>query len=143
MHHARPRMHQKNMRPLSNMHRRREVIQASRQDADPQVWGPVLWNLLFAAAERADFDLAASGGDDSPTSLPCTSFSRCSKKPCHADVPSHVPTAPETQTTATFDLEPFTKWLWSIKDMVNQSLRVPELPYAILSQRFAHFDALR
>lgn len=103
---------------------------------DPVVWGPPLWDLLFSVAfhhpegcDDALYDLFTS----LMFTLPC--------KDCQKSYAKILTRKAPLQRECRKD-EYHAKWLWSVKDMVNQKLHKAYVGYSDVRKRYTMFRTL-
>ena len=104
-------------------------------DIDPLIWGSPLWDLLFVLSYRCDDtneSLVEFGKlfDSLGHILPC--------KTCRRSYSSHVKKVPPVFKCK----EDVSKWLWTIKDLVNQSLKKKYVPYDTIRQKYNTYHSL-
>lgn len=97
------------------------------QSIDPAVWGPITWAVLLETCKQGvdALDLFESIG----YLLPCETCRRSYRSFCKLVPPRSKITADNDESAAQF--------VWCIKDMVNQKLSKPCIPYSTLRQRLA------
>ena len=96
---------------------------------EPAVWGPKMWGMLFACAYHLPPSSAAELFDAMKDLVPCP---RCRRhyRAHHARVPFDAASA-----------DAAARWLWTIRDMVNQTLGQRTLAFAELDRRHRTFTA--
>lgn len=110
---------------------------------DPSVWGPPLWDQLFALAFRQR--AAESGGSDDTSNvearaalcdmlrlllevLPCSNCRESYRDFYHNDPPAHVDSLPQ--------------WLWRCKEAVNRKLHKHYMEYRSVKRRYTAYQTL-
>lgn len=101
------------------------------------VWGGPMWDLLFTLAFRIDEachpDALTDFRElcmDLEHALPCAT--------CKESYGKFLKRVPPTFAKKS----DVTKWLWTVKDMVNQKLNKAYVPYATVRDRYAHYRSL-
>jgi hypothetical protein len=92
---------------------------------DPAVWGPAMWDCLFACARALDRDGIGVVLDGMRYLIPCR-HCRDSYREWYASYP---PTSASPVT-----------WLWMIKDLVNQKLGKRALALSVVERRLSAYS---
>ena len=105
------------------------------KNADPNVWGPPLWDLLFTLA----YKLPAS---EEKESLFANIFRQLEYVlPCQHCRRSYIMYRKQVKVTKEYAQSP-AEWLWVIHDMVNQNLGKTCINYEKLTEKHGVFTCL-
>lgn len=98
----------------------------------PTVWGPPMWHVLFACAwhcDAAHFDvLRRLLLTQMPLLLPC--------EKCRKHAKAHMPNVHRRARGEPRDPAHAFRWLWHLKDEVNQTLRVRSVALDEITERY-------
>lgn len=98
--------------------------------ADPIIWGPAMWNVLFEAAFRLPKDACVRLFQEMSNLLPCLH--------CRKSYGLYVERFPPSKCINSEDLSA-ARYIWSVKDSVNQKLGTACLPFSVTCSRFMTF----
>lgn len=94
---------------------------------DPAVWGPITWDVLFAVARDAPRSECIALFEHIRYLLPCPH--------CKKSYASYIERIPPASSITDDDQHNAIRWLWTVKDMVNQHLGKQFLSFGVLKQR--------
>lgn len=98
----------------------------------PTLWGPVVWQVMFACAwhcPKAHLDtLVEFLLVQTPLLLPCAK--------CRHHFATHVPRVHRRSGGLPTTAAGAFRWLWFLKDEVNKTLHRPSVPLKDITQRF-------
>jgi hypothetical protein len=95
---------------------------------EPAVFGPTLWDAMFACAFHLPVESAAEVFVAFESLVPCPHCRRHYRSYC-----ARYPFRPQSADPV--------QWAWTIRDMVNQSLGRPSLPFVTLEARRRTFTS--
>ena len=106
--------------------------------ADPYIWGPVMWDLLFGLAFHSKQGRPHTDSHGHlvalfallPEILPCPSCRSSCQTFCRHLPPQSIQAGDEAQ------------WLWTLKDTINQKLSRKPRSYCDIKRRYTTFPAL-
>ena len=96
------------------------------------LWGPPLWNMMFACTWSADASRLSDIEDllleQLPFLLPCVT--------CRANYRKHIPIVHQKTNGRPRTSDAYFKWCWYMKNEVNRTTKHPSLPLAELVERY-------
>lgn len=95
---------------------------------DPSIWGPLTWKVFFSIAFETDGKTCISYFDKMKSLIPCP----------HCRSSYNYYFAKYNPNNYIKDNEPLSgaKWVWCIKDLVNQKLGKECIPFSMLQKRY-------